>query len=170
LVAANADLERLARIDALTGLQNRNSGIENLHLEYRRLKRSGSVYSILFIDIDRFKDINDSYGHHAGDQVLKQVAASLEASLRETDFVARFGGEEFVAILPDTNAEEALPIAEKLRSDIAAQAFPIPIQVTISIGISMACHSDRNAEDAVHRADSALYQAKEGGRNAVRCR
>lgn len=168
LVAANHELERLGWIDALTGLQNRRSADERLRQEFLRLKRSGSPYSVLFIDIDHFKKINDTFGHETGDAVIRQIASMLAGSLRETDFVARYGGEEFLAILSHTTAEGAMTIAEKIRGTVAAEPFPMSRQVTISIGVTMALGEDKNEEEAVRRADAALYQAKDAGRNLVR--
>ena len=168
LVAANQELEQLARVDALTGLQNRNSANERLRQEFLRLKRSGHLYVVLFMDIDYFKAINDSYGHDTGDQVLWHVATVLKDTLRESDFVARYGGEEFLAVLPETNAEGALRLAETVRQTVSRHAFPVAERVTVSIGVAMATDQDKNEEVAVRRADTALYQAKADGRNAVR--
>lgn len=120
------------------------------------------------MDIDYFKAINDAYGHETGDQVLRHVATVLKSSLRQTDFIARYGGEEFLAILSETSAEGALKIAEIVRNAVAKQAFPVARQVTVSIGVALALGEDENEEGAVRRADAALYQAKEDGRNAVR--
>jgi len=168
LLAANRELAQLAQVDALTGLQNRKSANERLRLEFLRLQRSSNPYAVLFMDIDFFKEINDTYGHETGDQVLRHMATVLTASLRQTDFVARYGGEEFLAILSETNAEGALTIAEIVRSSVAQQAFPGARQVTLSIGVAMALGEDKDEESAVRRADTALYRAKEDGRNAVR--
>ena len=168
LVAANQELEQLARVDALTGLQNRNSANERLRQEFLRLKRSGHLYVVLFMDIDYFKAINDTYGHDTGDQVLRHVATVLKDTLRESDFVARYGGEEFLAVLPETNAEGALRLAETVRQTVSRHAFPVAERVTVSIGVAMATDQDKNEEVAVRRADTALYQAKADGRNAVR--
>ncbi len=120
------------------------------------------------MDIDCFKEINDTFGHEAGDQVLRQMATVLKDSLRETDFVARYGGEEFLAILAETTAQGALATAEIVRGTVAKQSFPVVKQVTVSIGVAMALCEDKNEEEAVRRADCALYEAKENGRNAVR--
>ncbi|MBK7954651.1 MAG: GGDEF domain-containing protein [Candidatus Accumulibacter sp.] len=141
---------------------------ERLHLEFLRFKRSGRAYYVLFMDIDCFKEINDTFGHEAGDQVLRQMATVLKDSLRETDFVARYGGEEFLAILAETTAQGALATAEIVRGTVAKQSFPVVKQVTVSIGVAMALCEDKNEEEAVRRADCALYEAKENGRNAVR--
>ncbi|HPU79269.1 diguanylate cyclase, partial [Accumulibacter sp.] len=168
LVAANQELEQLARVDALTGLQNRNSANERLHQEFLRLKRSGHLYVVLFMDIDSFKTINDTYGHDTGDQVLRHVATVLKHTLRESDFVARYGGEEFLAVLPETNAEGALRLAETVRQTVSRHSFPVAERVTVSVGVAMATDQDKNEEVAVRRADAALYQAKADGRNAVR--
>jgi diguanylate cyclase (GGDEF)-like protein len=168
LEAANRELEQLARVDTLTGLQNRKSANERLHLEFLRLKRSGHPYAVLFMDIDCFKEINDTYGHNTGDQVLRHLATVLKGSLRETDFIARYGGEEFLAILSETSADGALTTAEIVRRTVADQSFPVVKQVTVSIGVAMALGEDKNEEGAVRRADTALYQAKEDGRNAAR--
>lgn len=170
LLTANQELARVARKDVMTGLQNRVSANEHLHQEFRRLKRSGVSYAVLFMDIDYFKKINDTYGHETGDHVLRQFADTLLASLRESDFVARFGGEEFLALLPETDAEGALAIAEKIRRGISEQPFPVVERLTVSIGVAIARTTDANEDDAVRRADEALYQAKHDGRNTVRSR
>jgi diguanylate cyclase (GGDEF)-like protein len=167
LQTAIQDLESLARRDALTELQNRLSANERLRLEFLRMKRTGRSYSALLMDIDYFKDINDTYGHETGDHVLKQVADVLQTSIRTTDFVARFGGEEFLVLLPETAEKGALLIAEKIRNAVAERPFPAARQVTISVGVSCARLQDSNEDEAVRRADTALYQAKEQGRNRV---
>ncbi len=168
LEAANENLERLVRVDALTGLQNRKSANERLREDFLRLKRSGHSYAVVFMDIDHFKEINDTHGHETGDLVLKRVASVLLGSLRQTDFLARYGGEEFLAILSDTGVLGALRTAEVLRANIAGELFPVATRVTLSLGVSVALIDDENHEEAVHRADVALYQAKEVGRNAIR--
>ncbi|WP_245546665.1 sensor domain-containing diguanylate cyclase [Leeia oryzae] len=167
LMQANAALEQLARKDILTGLKNRTAANERLRQEFLRLKRIGIPYAVLFLDIDYFKHINDTYGHETGDQVLRQFGEMLNLSLRETDFVARFGGEEFLVILPDTSLEDALIIAEKIRHAAEVRVMPVVKQVTVSIGVAMADGEDKNEEEVVHRADIALYAAKAGGRNRV---
>ena len=168
LTAANEELERLTRKDALTGLQNRISAHERLRLEFIRLKRTGSVYSVLFMDIDHFKNINDTYGHETGDQILRQVGRKLQHSIRESDLVARFGGEEFLAILSDTDKDGAMAMAGKVGHAIEEDVFPIIERLTISIGVAQARAEDENEDAVVRRADLALYQAKKSGRNAVR--
>ena len=169
LIVANEKLERTVREDRLTGLQNRASAMERLRMEFLRLKRTARAYAVLFIDIDNFKQINDSYGHEAGDRVLQRVAEAIKATLRETDFVARFGGEEFLAIFPETDAASALAIAEKIRCGVGERIFPGVRRVTISVGVTAADVNDVSEDDAVRRADAALYRAKGDGRNTVRC-
>ncbi len=169
LTAANEALQRLSHTDVLTQLNNRLSTNERLRQEFLRMKRHGSAYAVLFIDIDRFKRINDTYGHETGDEVLRQLARVLQGAARVTDFVARYGGEEFLVLLPDTQAEGALTLGEKIRQAVATQAFPVVGELTVSVGVSVARGADKNEEEAVHRADMALYRAKSEGRNRV-CR
>lgn len=155
--------------DALTGLPNRESYQERLEQEMHRIERYGGKLSLMVCDIDLFKRINDSYGHLAGDKVLKIIAKSLQNNLRDTDFIARFGGEEFVALMPETSAKEAKLVAEKLRKKIESSPFNFkkePIQITISFGISEFGKHEA-AEEVFARADKALYQAKDNGRNQV---
>lgn len=168
LTAANRELERLAHHDALTGLRNRLSANERLRFEFLRLKRTGSAYSVLMMDIDHFKAINDTYGHEAGDHVLRQLGLILPEATRATDFLARFGGEEFLVILPDTDTEGALASAEKIRQVVIGHAFPAVGRVTLSIGAATARAADANEDEAVRRADAALYRAKHEGRNTAR--
>ncbi len=169
LVQANEALRHLAQHDALTGLANRRVADERLHAEFGRLQRTGMPYAVLMADIDHFKQVNDTYGHTMGDQVLQQVAQALERTLRITDFVARFGGEEFLALLPDTTLAEACHVAEKLRA--AVQAYTLAATpscpVTVSIGVAQADRDQPNAEAAVREADAQLYAAKAAGRNCV---
>jgi diguanylate cyclase (GGDEF)-like protein/PAS domain S-box-containing protein len=167
LEAAMRDLDSLARRDVLTGLYNRRSANERLRTEFLRMKRTGRVYATLMLDIDHFKQVNDTFGHETGDHVLKQLAEALQNSIRSTDFVARFGGEEFLVVLPETEADGAKTIAEKIRVNVAGQEFPGIKRITISIGVSRAEPSDSNEEEAVRRADYALYAAKNHGRNRV---
>ncbi|MCS0660717.1 sensor domain-containing diguanylate cyclase [Massilia terrae] len=169
LTSANKELERLAHHDALTGLENRLAANERLRFEFLRLKRTGNVYSVLMLDVDHFKRINDTYGHETGDHVLRQMGELLAEVTRKTDFVARFGGEEFLVILPDTDATGAMEGAEKIRQAANARVFPAVGHVTLSIGIATAKAADSNEDEAVRRADKALYRAKHGGRNTIRC-
>lgn len=168
LAAATKQAEELARRDALTGLLNRLAAHERLQEEFHRTKRTGEPYTALLMDIDHFKLVNDTYGHETGDRVLKVTADLLAKSVRSTDFVFRFGGEEFLVLLPGTALDGAEVIAEKIRADIEAHQFASWLQVTISIGISVTRDGDVNDHDVVRRADAALYMAKNGGRNQVK--
>jgi diguanylate cyclase len=155
--------------DALTGLPNREAYQQRLEQEVNRLQRYGNKLSLMVCDIDLFKRINDNYGHLAGDKVLKIIAKSLQVNLRDSDFIARFGGEEFVALLPETSKEEAKIVAEKLRKKVESSPFNFkkePVQITVSFGISEFGEGD-SATDVFERADKALYKAKENGRNQV---
>lgn len=155
--------------DSLTGLPNRESYQQRLEHEVQRLIRYKGKLSLIIADIDFFKSINDSYGHLAGDKVLKIIAKSLQKNLRNSDFIARFGGEEFVILMPETTAEEAKVVAEKLRKKIESSPFNFkkePVQITISFGLSEFCLND-TADEVFKRADKALYRAKDEGRNKV---
>lgn len=173
LEAASARLEHLARTDALTGVHNRREFFDTLGLEFRRSSRYGRALSVLMIDIDLFKRVNDRHGHPAGDAVLAQTAAILESSLRESDVIARYGGEEFAVLLPETATGGAEHVAEKLRAAVEAQEFTAKtaagdaaLRITVSIGVaSMPDAGIRDAQSLVARADEALYAAKRGGRN-----
>lgn len=167
LMLANQELQRLAHQDALTKLPNRLAANERLRQEFLRLKRTGSSYCVLMMDIDHFKSINDTYGHETGDHVLAHFAATLAGTLRATDFVARFGGEEFIAVMPNTEIEGAIVSAEKVRNAIQDESFPVVGRVTVSIGVGLAQAADANEDEAVRRADAALYCSKKDGRNRV---
>lgn len=169
LEEANQALAVLARKDALTGLPNRLEANERLRQEYLQMKRHGQPYALMMLDIDFFKKVNDTYGHPAGDEVLRQVARLLMQSLRESDFVARVGGEEFLVILPRTELAQAVAVAEKIRTTVQDHTIETVGQVTLSIGVVMASPDQGNEEVAVHEADALLYQAKQGGRNRVSC-
>ena len=167
LEAKNLELKNLSRRDALTGLHNRMAANEQLRNAYALLQRTGNAYCLLFLDIDHFKRINDTHGHAAGDQVLKAVAGLLEGGLRKTDFVARFGGEEFIVLLPDTRLVGAMAKAEEMCASVMAHSFPLVGRVTISIGVAQAEPHDKDEHEAVRRADALLYVAKRNGRNRV---
>ncbi|MCU7938369.1 MAG: diguanylate cyclase [gamma proteobacterium symbiont of Bathyaustriella thionipta] len=156
-----------ALIDPLTQLPNRMAYDERLRQEFARWKRYNSTLLIMVWDIDFFKQVNDNYGHQAGDKVLKVVSDLLQKNLRETDFIARYGGEEFVGLMPETSLAGGYKIAEKIRSSIESLGFHYRdshVSITISCGISLFIEND-TPEMAFNRADKALYQAKDEGRN-----
>ena len=167
LARANAELRLLARRDALTGLPNRLAGNERLTDEFIRMKRSGEPYAVLMMDLDHFKSINDSHGHAAGDAVLRHAADVLRQSIRESDFVARFGGEEFLAVLPATGLEGARIVGEKIRHAVEAGPAPIVGHLSVSIGLALATPNHDDMDIAVRQADRGLYQAKQSGRNRL---
>jgi diguanylate cyclase (GGDEF)-like protein len=167
----DAVLQDLAIHDALTGLANRRMFDTRIDEEMQRVLRYHHPLSLLMLDIDHFKLINDSYGHLAGDAVLRKLAATIMGSVRPVDRVFRYGGEEFAVLVPETDAEGALSLAERIREIVAATLFPVSadteINLTMSIGITT-CHGEVvTKEDLIANADKALYQAKQTGRNRV---
>ena len=163
------EFEHAASVDVLTGLHNRRWLDDSFARMLRRCANDGRPASLLMIDIDRFKTFNDTWGHLAGDAVLRHVARQMSAHLRPTDLMARYGGEEFSALLPDTSREEALAIAERLRNGVEWASLTLgengeTVSVTISLGLAEA-HAGETLEEVVGRADEALYRAKENGRN-----
>jgi len=166
----NEELQRLATTDPLTGLYNRRYFSAAVESDLALAVRHGDVNSILALDIDHFKKVNDTYGHQAGDQVLVEVANILTKTLRKTDLVCRMGGEEFVMLCRRTQMRESMAIADKLRKEIEAHAFTgIDHAVTVSIGIVTFPEGAlvRGVDEYVHEADVALYRSKTGGRNRV---
>jgi diguanylate cyclase (GGDEF)-like protein len=164
------DLEQLATHDGMTGLYNRSHFLEIAAGEWSRFKRYGRPLSVLTIDIDNFKTINDRHGHGAGDRVIVQTAGICRASKRNSDIVARVGGEEFVMLLPETDLQDARAVAERLRKEVPERPLMIDgntVQVTVSIGVAEASHDTGNMGELLNRADLALYEAKRGGRNQV---
>ncbi len=159
--------QRMAMLDALTGIANRLGYDERIEQEFKRWKRFRQPLSIIVWDLDRFKSINDSYGHRAGDRVLRAVAKLLREKVRETDFVARYGGEEFIMLLIGTPTDAARGVADLIRAEIDRLGFHFrgtPVQVTASCGIT-AIRADDTPETLFDRADRALYRAKEAGRD-----
>jgi diguanylate cyclase (GGDEF)-like protein/PAS domain S-box-containing protein len=167
-----AEIERQARIDYLTGLANRRHFMELAEQELTRAMRYGSPLSIAMMDIDHFKRVNDTYGHKTGDVVLQKLSQLCQATLREVDIIGRIGGEEFAIILPETDGEKAAEVAERLRASIAKTEIPLetglPLHFTVSIGIATLQGSDVNVDMLLNLADKALYEAKHSGRNRVR--
>ncbi len=172
LAEANRRLEDLATVDAMTGLRNFRYFQAFLDREVRRSLRTASPISLLMIDVDHFKHYNDTYGHPAGDDVLRQVAKVLKSRLRGIDLPARYGGEEFAVVLLDAAKDRATYVAEELRATI--EHTPIPNEetqpggkLTISVGVATSLSDARTPDDLVKCADEALYEAKRGGRNRV---
>ncbi|SFR47142.1 diguanylate cyclase (GGDEF) domain-containing protein [Marinobacter gudaonensis] len=161
--------ERAARTDELTGLANRRDMHNRLSGEFSRYQRSGHHFSIALIDLDLFKKINDRYGHDAGDQVLREFSALMQTVIRQTDVAGRWGGEEFLILLPDTSLLQALTLAERLRSEVARHPFRFGEQalpVTISAGVCSIAKAG-SLDDLLKQADLNLYAAKEAGRNRI---
>jgi diguanylate cyclase (GGDEF)-like protein len=164
------ELEGLASTDALTGLHNRRAFLALANNEWERFQRYGRPLSMLMVDADHFKSINDNFGHDVGDKVLAQLASHCSDARRGSDIVARLGGEEFAILLPETDLASAALVAEKLRSSIGAQTVEVDgtnIAITVSIGVAVAKRSISDLDDLIKRADMALYAAKRGGRNRV---
>ena len=172
LEAKNRELTLLATRDVLTGLLNRAQFVHDVNREVARMRRSGGEACLLLLDIDHFKQVNDTYGHPAGDDVLRGVAHILSRTLRVADLRARFGGEEFAVLLVDTSLAKAIDIAERLRAAIAAEQFQVGedfVRVTASFGVAMLSVGGLDPLEECYRvADAALYQAKQAGRNCVR--
>lgn len=170
LQTANAKLHQLSRTDGLTGLLNRKTWETEMHKEFRRFGRHQQPCSLLMFDIDHFKNVNDTYGHPAGDEVIRQTAAVVKANLRDIDIAGRYGGEEFAVILLNTAAEGALLVAERLRKSIEARVILYEeqeIRYTISLGVCELNSSFRDPLSWVEAADKSLYQAKHNGRNTA---
>lgn len=163
-------LERLACVDGLTGLNNRRHFLALAENEWSRFQRYGRPLALLMIDIDFFKSVNDTYGHDAGDAVLKAVAESLHRSKRSSDIAGRLGGEQFALILPEATIDRAVSAAERYRTLIGGRpiiAMGRQISVTVSIGVGIAEADMSGFEDLLKRADVALYEAKNSGSNRV---
>lgn len=168
LEKANAELEMLSRTDRLTRLNNRGYWEECLAAEFSRYKRYETTSSVIMFDIDHFKKVNDTYGHQAGDEVIRQVSQALRDNLRKTDIAGRYGGEEFGVILGNTDAKSAMVFCERVRKQIEAMEVVHDgktIKFTISLGISQAVDTTDNYTSWLEQADQALYASKEGGRN-----
>lgn len=176
--AANADLKRalqkieiIATYDELTGLSNRRTIREILARERKRSERAGQPLCVAMIDADHFKRINDDHGHAAGDAVLKGLADTMRRALRDSDSVGRYGGEEFLVVLPMTDADQARIPLERIRAGVAAmhcEALPPAAGVTVSIGVAQ-WRADEDVDEAIRRADTAVYRAKHSGRNRIVC-
>jgi diguanylate cyclase len=165
----NRQLEALNRIDRLSQLSNRSHWEETVMIEYQRYKRSGRTASLLMIDIDHFKAVNDRFGHGVGDDVIRSMGLLLRRSLRKADLAGRYGGEEFGVLLPDTAEQGALAIAERLREAIASATMSEAeaVRCTVSIGVSTLTRDTLGHLQWMDEADRALYAAKAAGRDRV---
>ncbi len=159
-------LQTLATTDALTQVFNRRKFDEMLGMEMTRAERYAQPFSLILLDIDHFKQLNDRFGHQAGDAVLSQLAAQILHAIRASDVFARWGGEEFAILVPGATAESARRLAEKLRGEIEYGEFAAVGRLTCSFGVAE-FRKDDSADDLLRRADEALYRAKQGGRNRV---
>ncbi|MGC1184650.1 MAG: sensor domain-containing diguanylate cyclase [Candidatus Dormiibacterota bacterium] len=165
-VQLHQQLEQRAMTDSLTGLHNRQVMDDTLARELQRAERSGRSCAVLFCDLDNFKQINDRWDHATGDQILQQVAAVIRQRLRRGDLAARYGGDEFVILLPETEVHPAMEVAEDLRRRI--ESAPAPYPVTVSIGVAASVSTDSDGGAFLAAADAAMYVAKRAGRNRVR--
>jgi len=167
LIAANEQLKQLSERDPLTQLYNRRHLLSRIDIELARVER-GHPLSLLLVDLDKFKAVNDAHGHLQGDELLRRVAAALEHAIRASDVAGRFGGDEFVIVLPDTEAQQATVVADRLIADVRATAEQTNPRspVTASVGLALARESD-TASDLLRRADEATYQAKADGGNRL---
>ncbi len=164
------EIYRLMTLDGLTQVYNKRYFSDALEHEFARSRRYRHPFSLVLFDIDHFKKVNDSYGHLAGDEVLRHVVGSIKIKVRANDLVARTGGEEFAVILPETDVQGALALAEKLRRAVENERIVhegTAIAVTISLGVACFDEELKSAEALVRRADQKLYEAKHGGRNRV---
>ncbi len=165
-------LESMATIDSLTGLANRQAFLQRAKNEFIRARRYARPLTVVMIDIDRFKSINDQFGHAAGDEVLRQAADICHSSLRGSDFMGRVGGEEFVLLLPDTPHSNACHVAERMRIHLCETPIKLEngtsLTITASFGVAPMNEADSDFNVVLERADEAMYLAKHGGRNLVK--
>ncbi|MGC8121847.1 GGDEF domain-containing protein [Marinobacter sp. VGCF2001] len=170
LERANEQLAKLSMTDRLTGLLNRGTWENLVDAEYERFRRYGQATSLVMFDIDHFKPVNDTYGHLAGDDVIRHTAEVTRSNIRQSDSAGRYGGEEFGIILPETDAENARIICERIREAIETSLVKTTagdIQYTVSMGIAQLTETPENYMQWMQQADEALYEAKESGRNKV---
>ncbi len=169
LERANEELERIAAFDSLSGLLNRRSLFSRIAVEIERSIRLDVPLAGLMVDIDRFKGINDNFGHQCGDVVLREIGARLSAGLRKYDYAGRYGGEEFFVVLSNSNEDQAMRIGERFRKDMEECRFACggeTIRITVSIGVAR-YNNGESQESWIGRADRAMYQAKQAGRNTI---
>ncbi len=168
----NKTLVKMTNHDGLTALYNKTYVENQVALEFNRAKRYNTVFSLIFFDIDKFKQVNDTHGHLGGDEVLKKIARCIDHKLRDSDVLGRYGGEEFLALLPQTGEAQAIVLAQRLRKTVEEVMTPFDdgeIRVTISLGVIEYRQDMKTHLQMIHEADIALYHSKTNGRNAVSC-
>ena len=164
------EIARQAARDSLTGMLNRGSLLTEFERELSRVRRGGKALSLAMFDLDHFKQLNDAHGHPAGDEVLRAVAASMRSSIRQQDILGRYGGEEFALVMPDSDAEAAMRVAERIRAAVQTRGVQWQhrrLSITISGGIASYAVHGESGEKLIAAADAALYEAKRNGRNRV---
>lgn len=165
------ELQRLATHDFLTGLYNRREVMQRLEEDFARAKRYKRPLAILMVDVDHFKQVNDQFGHQAGDEVLSRFSVMLREAIRSVDYAGRYGGEEFILVLPEATADMAVEFAERLRKDVKAEPWHNIVQPlkTLTISVGVACYTEKthSLDGLIYAADQALYQAKGSGRDQV---
>jgi diguanylate cyclase (GGDEF)-like protein len=161
------ELEKLSVTDQLTGLRNRRYFDDNFEIERQKIKRNNQKLCLIMIDIDLFKRINDEYGHQMGDTVLQEFSILLQKNIRVTDLLSRWGGEEFIILLPETSLENAINLAEKIHTAINAFSFSNIGKLTASFGVSKVDTNTNSNMESLYQVDKALYQAKNQGRNRI---
>jgi diguanylate cyclase (GGDEF)-like protein len=166
----HAEVQHMAVTDALTGLYNRRGFLDLGQREVERFQRFGRPLSLIMLDIDHFKEVNDAYGHASGDTVLRELSKSCRTIIRQVDIIGRYGGDEFVILLPETDTFMACEVADRLRREVESLAIrqdQAEIKTTISLGVSRALKDTQNLAELIERADAALYNAKHNGRNRI---
>jgi diguanylate cyclase (GGDEF)-like protein len=165
------ELEEMASVDSLTGLHNRRVFVELAEQILANAQRYNKYFSVVIMDIDFFKKINDNYGHSVGDKTLRMIAELLKTKVRKSDVLARYGGEEFILLLPDTNVQEAYEVAESIRSVVETFVLSVDVEIniscTLSLGVAQYHNGTTSLSEVVRLADEALYRAKDNGRNCV---
>jgi len=165
------ELKILAGTDSLTKIHNRRKIFELVEMELNRYERNGGFLSVIAVDLDRFKPINDKFGHFVGDIILRKVSSTIKGMIRKTDHIGRVGGDEFVILLPDTSEENAVTIAEKIRAMVELLKFEEKkypeLSISVSLGISAVKEKQIGVDKLLDQADMALYTSKQKGRNQI---
>ncbi|MFO7560203.1 MAG: GGDEF domain-containing protein [Desulfobacterales bacterium] len=160
--------KKLARTDPLTGLLNRRAFLEYMNIERNKAQRFGYHVSIFYIDVDNFKTINDVFGHYAGDKLLCSIANIIKSNVRVIDIAARFGGDEFAVLLPQTGSVDSCRVASKIQQKLLLSTLQNQWQPSVSIGIATYECMPENIEEMIHKADMLMYAAKKNGKNTIR--